>query len=78
MKILLTSSLLFIYLFCQSQQTQNLLVSLNKTVHIFFPSDINYTDVGSSDVLFETKGPILKLAAAVSNFKETNITVITS
>lgn len=40
--------------------------------------DINYTDVGSSDVLFETKGPILKLAAGVSNFKETNITVITS
>jgi conjugative transposon TraN protein len=77
MKILLTSSLLFIYLFCQSQQTQNLLVSLNKTVHVFFPSDINYTDVGSSDVLFETKGPILKLAAAISNFKETNITVIT-
>jgi conjugative transposon TraN protein len=54
-----------------------LLLSLNKTVHVFFPSDINYTDVGSSDVLFETKGPILKLAAAVSNFKETNITVIT-
>lgn len=79
MKRLLAISFLFCsLLICQGQQTQKLLVSFNKTVHVFFPSEINYTDVGSSDVLFEAKGSILKLAAAVNNFKETNITVITN
>lgn len=77
MKKLIFLSGVFFSLFCKGQQAQNLLVSLNKTVHVFFPTDIAYTDVGSGDVLFESKGTILKLAAGLSNFKETNITVIT-
>jgi conjugative transposon TraN protein len=77
MKRLLLLSMLFGVLICNGQEAQHVFVSLNKTVHMFFPSEIKYTDVGSKDVLFETTGTILKLAAAVSNFAQTNITVIT-
>jgi conjugative transposon TraN protein len=77
MKRLLFLSIWFWMIVCNGQEAQHVFVSLNKTVHIFFPSEIKYTDVGSKDVLFETSGTMLKLAAAVRDFEQTNITVIT-
>lgn len=62
---------------CFSQQPQKIALSLNKTVHLFFASDVIYNDVGSGDVLIGGSGSILKLAAALENFQQTNLTVIT-
>lgn len=45
---------------------------------MFFPTDISYYDVGSDDVLVQSKGDILKLAPKAAGFSETNLTVITS
>lgn len=77
MKRLLFLSMWFWAYVCNGQEIQHVFVSLNKTVHMFFPSEIKYVDVGSKDVLFEVTGTILKLAASVKNFTQTNITVIT-
>jgi conjugative transposon TraN protein len=60
------------------QKTHPVLLTFNKTVHMFFPSEISYYDVGSTDILIESKSDILKLAPKVSDFEETNLTVITS
>jgi conjugative transposon TraN protein len=59
------------------QQPQRISLSLNKTIHLFFPTTVVYNDVGSADVLIAGSDYILKLAAAIENFKETNLTVIT-
>jgi hypothetical protein len=61
-----------------SQQTNVVSLTFNKTVHMFFPSDISYYDVGSDDILVQSQNEILKLAPKSNNFSETNLTVITS
>ena len=52
-------------------------LTFNKTVHLFFPAQVSYYDIGSSDVLIESKSDIVKLASKISDFEETNLTVIT-
>ena len=64
-------------LVCFSQQPIKITLCLNKTVHLFFATDVIYNDVGSADVLIGGSGSILKLAAGLENFQETNLTVIT-
>ncbi|NJO88226.1 MAG: DUF4138 domain-containing protein [Chloroflexia bacterium] len=53
-------------------------LTFNKTVHMFFPAEISYYDVGSDDILIQSNSDILKLAPKTANFSETNLTVITS
>lgn len=50
-----------------------------KYLFVKFPSEINYADMGSSDILAEKfQGGILKLKAEKSNFDKTNLSVVTS
>lgn len=60
------------------QKAHPISLAFNKTVHLFFPAEVSYYDVGSSDVLIESKNDIVKLAPKVTDFEETNLTVITS
>jgi conjugative transposon TraN protein len=53
-------------------------LTFNKTVHLFFPDDVTYFDIGSDDVLGESKKTILKIAPKIEDFGETNLTVITA
>jgi conjugative transposon TraN protein len=65
----------------QGTLPQNVEVTFNKTSTIIFPASIASVDRGSRDVLAQkAKGVnnVLQLKAARVNFKETNLTVITT
>lgn len=65
----------------QSMESQNVEVTFNKTSSIIFPTSITSVDRGSRDVLAQkAKGVsnVLQLKAGKTNFKETNLTVITA
>ncbi len=62
--------------FCQASDTIEL--AFNKTSHLFFSSNIKYVDTGTQDVIKESNNNILKIAAAIRDFEETNLTVVTS
>lgn len=62
-------------------ESYSIQVTLDKTVHIFFPAGITYVDLGSSDVI-AAKAPgadnVLRVKAARKNFSgTTNLSVIT-
>lgn len=62
-------------------ETPNIEVTFNKTSSIVFPAVITSVDRGSRDVLAQkAKGVnnVLQLKAGRTNFKETNLTVITA
>ena len=62
-------------------ESQNVEVTFNKTSSIVFPAVITSVDRGSRDVLAQkAKGVknVLQLKAGKTNFKETNLTVITA
>lgn len=64
-----------------SGESQYVEVTFNKTSSIVFPSSITSVDRGSRDVLAQrAKGVnnVLQLKAGRTNFKETNLTVITA
>ncbi len=87
-KLFLKTVLIYIILlFCYTglaqslQQTPYIELAVNKTSSIVFPSAITSVDRGSRDILVQkAKGVvnILQLKAARSNFRETNLTVITA
>ena len=78
MKNILVIFLILIFPFVLlSQENEVIEISFNKTVHLFFHSNIEYTDVGSPHVLISHTNNILKLAAKKENFEETNLTVMT-
>jgi len=63
------------------EKTQNVEVTVNKTSSILFAANITAVDRGSKDVLAQKpKGidNVLQLKAGRTNFRETNLTVITS
>lgn len=63
------------------EKTQSVEVTFNKTSSILFPANITAVDRGSRDVLAQkAKGVnnILQLKAGRTNFRETNLTVITA
>lgn len=58
-----------------------LTIAFSKTTNLVFPYAIKSVDRGSNDVLAQKAGAvenILQIKAAVENFKETNLTVITT
>jgi conjugative transposon TraN protein len=62
-------------------ESRNVEVTFNKTSSIVFPTGITSVDRGSRDVLAQkAKGVsnVLQLKAGKTNFKETNLTVITA
>lgn len=64
-----------------SEDVETLEITFNKTSSLLFSSVIKTVDRGSPDVLAQVvKGSenVLQLKAAVENFQETNLTVITS
>jgi conjugative transposon TraN protein len=81
--VLVYTMLLFCYtgLAQSGEQTQYIELNVNKTSSVVFPSAITSVDRGSRDILVQkAKGVvnILQLKAARSNFRETNLTVITA
>lgn len=56
-------------------------VSYEKTVHLLFPSEVRYVDLGSPNIIAgkaEDAGNVIRVKAAVRNYKgETNMSVIT-
>jgi conjugative transposon TraN protein len=81
--VLIYTMLLFCYtgLAQPGQQTPYIELTVDKTSSIVFPSAITSVDRGSRDILAQkAKGVvnILQLKAARSNFRETNLTVITA
>lgn len=83
-KIILGAFLALFAVKATSQSTgesQNVEVTFNKTSSIVFPAVITSVDRGSRDVLAQkAKGVnnVLQLKAGKTNFKETNLTVITA
>lgn len=63
-----------------AQNYVNVKISDGKTTHLIFPTDVKYFDYGSEDVGVEetTEPNIIKVKAAVQNFPNTNLTVMTS
>ncbi len=62
-------------------QSYCLEVTDNKTTNLIFPAAIKSVDRGSKDILVQKAGGvenILKVKADIKNFRETNLTVITS
>lgn len=59
--------------------TKHIKVGYDKTTFIVFSGELDFYDVGSEDLLFQiTQKPnIVKVKAAVEQFPETNITIIT-
>ena len=56
-------------------------VGFDKTTHILFPYAISYVDLGSSEIIADKAADVqnlLRIKANVKNFKETNISVVTS
>jgi conjugative transposon TraN protein len=76
-KYYLFLSLLFFTNVIKAQEPKNVALTFNKTVHLIFPKDIYYFDVGSEDILVEQKNAILKLASKTDTFEQTNLTVVT-
>lgn len=76
-KVICFLSFLVFFGICFSQEPVKVLLTFNKTVHIFFPVDVYYYDVGIEDILVQQKNAILKLAPKKDKFEETNLTVIT-
>jgi conjugative transposon TraN protein len=83
-RIILTGILYLILEDAASQvvtESQRVEITFNKTSSIVFPASITSVDRGSRDVLVQkVKGVnnVLQLKAGKINFKETNLTVITS
>lgn len=74
------SVLVLFLLVCVGAYSQNpkvIYLTFNKTVHLFFSTEVKYKDVGTEDVLCKPMEKIVKLAPAVENFQETNLTVQT-
>lgn len=65
--------------FGQEILTKHIKVSYDKTTFIVFDGELDFYDVGSEDLLFQVtqKPNIVKVKAAVEQFPETNITIIT-
>jgi conjugative transposon TraN protein len=84
LKIILTGIFLMILEAASSQivmESQPVEVTFNKTSSIVFPASITAVDRGSRDVLVQkVKGVdnVLQLKAGRANFKDTNLTVVTS
>ena len=56
-------------------------VTFQKTVHILFPSEVRYVDLGSFDIIADKAqgGKLVRIKAAVKGFEgETNFSVITA
>jgi len=70
-------SLLISSIHSLGQEPSHVDLTFNKTVHLIFPSEVSYFDVGSGDVLAEKRNATLKLVAKNENFAETNLTVVT-
>ena len=78
MKLTLLIILTFsINLWSKCQEPKPIWLTFNKTVHLIFPKDVYYYDVGSSAILVAQKNAILKLAPKINGFEETNLTVVT-
>ena len=82
MKTLFLLIILFSVSLLQAQNTvksYNIQVAFNKTVHIIFPSEVKYVDLGSSDII-AAKTPaqnVIRIKSAVERFETpTNLTVI--
>lgn len=68
------------YCYSYAQNYVNVRISDGKTTHLIFPTDVKYYDYGSADVGVEetTEPNIIKVKAAIQNFQNTNLTVMTS
>ena len=82
MKTLFLLIILFSVSLLRAQNTvksYNIQVAFNKTVHIIFPSEVKYVDLGSSDII-AAKTPaqnVIRIKSAVERFETpTNLTVI--
>lgn len=62
----------------KAQQPLRIELTFNKTVHLVFPEEVSYVDVGSNDVLVDQKKDMVKLAVKNEGFSETNLTVVTA
>ncbi len=66
----------------QSITAQKLTINFDKTIHLIFPANIDYFDIGSGNVLATIADNVpfvLKIKANVENFQEeTNISAITT
>lgn len=78
MKNIFTALLFLLSLTLFGQATQKVIpLTFNKTVHLFFDSNISYVDAGLEDILWKSEGNMLKLATRIENFEETNLVVLT-
>jgi conjugative transposon TraN protein len=90
--LVIATVILFLYLNTQAQAVNEmpnahvipslpLAICVNKTTNLVFPFKIKSVDRGSKDLLVQkAKGVenVLQLKAAIENFEETNLSVITS
>lgn len=79
--LILLVSLLNSPLSAQKLTQKNIYVSTSKTTFLIFDSKVDYFDLGSNDLGLkraENKDNIIKIKSKVENFKETNLTVMTS
>lgn len=60
-----------------SQKIDTLPLTYHKTVHVFFPENITYYDIGINEILAVSNENMLKLAPKYNSFEETNLTIIT-
>ena len=80
MKKQLIHCILIMLAICQhvdGQKRISVSLTYNMTVHLIFSKPIQYWDVGSSDILAESKGRVLKLAPRREFFESTGLTVFT-
>lgn len=77
MKKIIVALVLCVIACSAKAESDTIQVSFNKTIHIFFDSNVKYFDVGSPDVLIDSATAMVKLKAAIVNFKPTNLTVLT-
>lgn len=79
--LILLVSLLNTPLSAQKLTQKNIYVSSSKTTFLIFDSKVDYFDLGSNDLGLkraENKDNIIKIKSKIENFKETNLTVMTS
>ncbi len=79
--LIIAIGFLNIPLFAQTLMQKNIYVSSSKTTFLIFDSKVDYFDLGSNDLGIkraDNKDNIIKIKSKAENFKETNLTIMTS
>ncbi len=79
--LIIAIGFLNIPLFAQTLMQKNIYVSSSKTTFLIFDSKVDYFDLGSNDLGIkraDNKDNIIKIKSKSENFKETNLTIMTS